>query len=132
MRRHAFNGEINSSLLACSMAVFRRKLNRLTRPAHIGRRFSKVLATTKDGRRNGGARGRHGDPQLDVPKVDVVFEVKRDGRAFGRLRVSKGGVEWMQKNDKKTAFHMSWERVDERFVQSDNKGQTHSKKGRKK
>lgn len=71
-------------------------------------------------------------PQLDVPKVDVVFKVRRNGGAFGRLRVSKGGVEWMQKNDKKTAFHMSWERVDERLVQLGTKGRTRSKKGRKK
>jgi len=68
-------------------------------------------------------------PRLDVPKVDVLFRVKRDGGAFGRLRVSKGGVEWMQKNDKKTAFHMSWEALDEKFVNFGTKGP--SKKGRK-
>lgn len=70
-------------------------------------------------------------PELDVPKVDVLFKVKRSEGAFERLRVSKGGVEWMQKNDKKTAFHMSWERVDERFVQFGRKGRTYSKKSRK-
>ena len=71
-------------------------------------------------------------PELDVPKVDVFFRVKRDGRAFGRLRISKGGVEWMQKNDKKKAFHMSWESVDEKFVGLGRKGRSRSKKGRKK
>jgi hypothetical protein len=64
--------------------------------------------------------------------VDVFFRVKRDGRAFGRLRISKGGVEWMQKNDKKKAFHMSWESVDEKFVELGRKGRSRSKKGRKK
>ncbi|MCI0723928.1 MAG: hypothetical protein L0338_33965 [Acidobacteria bacterium] len=71
-------------------------------------------------------------PELDVPKVDVFFRVKQDKGAFGRLRVSKGGVEWMQKNDKVWAYHMSWERLDEIFVAKGRKGRTRSKKGRKK
>jgi hypothetical protein len=30
--------------------------------------------------------------------------MKQNGRAFGRLRISKGGVEWMQKSDSRKAF----------------------------
>jgi hypothetical protein len=70
-------------------------------------------------------------PALDVPKVDVLFRVKQGRHAFGRLRISKGGVEWMQKNDKKRAYHMSWEKLDENFVAQGRKGRTRSKKGRK-
>jgi hypothetical protein len=69
-------------------------------------------------------------PALDVPKVDVLFRVKQNGRAFGRLRISKGGVEWMQKSDSRKAFHMSWERLDEKFVEHAVKGKTRSKKRR--
>ena len=69
-------------------------------------------------------------PAPDVPKVDVFFRVKQDGRAFGRLRISKGGVEWVQKNDSKKAFHMSSERLDEEFVEHGTKGKTRSKKRR--
>jgi len=69
-------------------------------------------------------------PALDVPKVDVLFRVKRGGHAFGRLRISKGGVEWMQKNDSKKAFHMGWERLDRNFVDYGKKGKTRSKKKR--
>ena len=69
-------------------------------------------------------------PALDVPKVDVFFRIKQDGRAFGRLRISKGGIEWMQRNDSKKAFHMSWERLDKNFVQNATKGKTRSKKKR--
>jgi hypothetical protein len=65
---------------------------------------------------------------IDVPKVDVFFRVKQEKRAFGRLRISKGGVEWMQKNDKRKAYHMSWERFDEVFYQNGRKGRTRSKK----
>lgn len=69
-------------------------------------------------------------PALDVPKVDVVFRIKQDGKAFGRLRISKGGVEWMQKSDSKKAFHMNWERLDEKFVKHGIKGKTRSRKRR--
>jgi hypothetical protein len=55
-------------------------------------------------------------PKLDVPKVDLFFEVKRDGRAFGRLRISKGGVEWMQKFDRKKAFRLNWEELDKKLA----------------
>jgi hypothetical protein len=71
-------------------------------------------------------------PALDVPKVDVFFRVKQGKHAFGRLRISKGGVEWMQKNDKKRAYHMNWERFDDIFVDEGRKGRTRSKKGRRK
>lgn len=69
-------------------------------------------------------------PALDVPKVDVLFRIKQDGHAFGRLRISKGGVEWMQKSDSKKAFHMSWERFDKNFEKHGTKGKTRSKKKR--
>ena len=48
---------------------------------------------------------------------------------FHRIRDT---TEWMQKNDKKKAFHMSWESVDEKFVELGRKGRSRSKKGRKK
>lgn len=69
-------------------------------------------------------------PALDVPKVDVLFRVKQDGHAFGRLRISKGGVEWMQRSDSKKAFHMSWERFNQAFSQNGTKGKTRSNKKR--
>jgi hypothetical protein len=70
-------------------------------------------------------------PTLDVSTVDVVFRVKQDGVAFGRLKVSKGGVEWMQRNDSKKAFHMSWEAVDKKFTAHVSPGKTRSRKKRK-
>ena len=70
-------------------------------------------------------------PTLDVSTVDVVFRVKRDGKAFGRLKVSKGGVEWMQKSDIKKAFHLSWEVVDKKFPTLVAPGKTRSRKKRK-
>ena len=71
-------------------------------------------------------------PDLDVSKVDIFFRVKRYGHAFGRLRISKGGVEWMQRGQKRRAYHLSWERLDKVFPENVKKGRSRSKKGRKK
>jgi hypothetical protein len=70
-------------------------------------------------------------PALDVSTVDVVFRVRRNGLAFGRLRISKGGVEWMQRSDYKKAFHMTWEDVDKKFTVHVQPGKTRSRKKRK-
>lgn len=69
-------------------------------------------------------------PALDVGKVDVVFTVRQDGQVHGRLKISKGGVEWMQRSDSKKAFHMSWNAFDRVFSQEGEKGPTRSGKRR--
>lgn len=65
-------------------------------------------------------------PPLEVGKVDVIFRVKRDGLAHGRLKVSRGGVEWMQRSDIKKAFHMDWNKFDQVFSAHGDKGRTRS------
>ena len=54
-------------------------------------------------------------PEHDVGKVDVVFTVRQDSQVYGRLKISRGGVEWMQRSDSKKAFHMTWNKFDEIF-----------------
>jgi len=67
-------------------------------------------------------------PALEVGKVDVVFTVHQDGQVHGRLKISRGGVEWMQRSDSKKAFHMSWAKFDRVFCQEADKGATRSGK----
>jgi hypothetical protein len=69
-------------------------------------------------------------PALEVGKVDVVFKVQRDRQVHGRLKVSKGGVEWMQRSDSKKAFHLSWDKLDRVFSKHGDKGTTRSGKRR--
>ena len=69
-------------------------------------------------------------PALEVGKVDVVFTVRRDGQIYGRLKISRGGVEWMQRSDSKKAFHMLWTKFDATFFKEGNKGSTRSGKRR--
>jgi hypothetical protein len=69
-------------------------------------------------------------PPLEVGKVDVIFDVRKDGQVHGRLKVSKGGVEWMQRSDSKKAFHMSWDKFDRLFSKEGDKGTTRSGKRR--
>jgi hypothetical protein len=43
-----------------------------------------------------------------VGNVDVEIPVKADGRALGRLRISKGGVDWTPARKQKP-YRMTWE-----------------------
>ncbi len=67
-------------------------------------------------------------PPLEVGKVDIVFNVRRDGQVHGRLKISKGGVEWMQRSDSKKAFHMPWDKFDRVFARQGDQGATRSGK----
>ena len=69
-------------------------------------------------------------PPLEVGKVDVIFNIRRDGQVHGRLKISKGGVVWMQRSDSKKAFHMSWDKLDKIFGRYGEKGTTRSGKRR--
>lgn len=67
-------------------------------------------------------------PPLEVGKVDIVFVARQDRQVQGRLKVSRGGVEWMQRSDSKKAFHMSWDKFDRIFCQEGDQGTTRSGK----
>jgi hypothetical protein len=64
--------------------------------------------------------------KFDVGNVDVVFRVRRDGRMFGRLKVSQGAVEWMPRGKKKYAREMGWATLDEIFRRHGHKTPTRS------
>jgi len=67
-------------------------------------------------------------PALEVGRADIVFTVRQDGQVHGRLKISKGGVEWMQRSDSKKAFHMSWNTFDRVLSEKGAKGPTRSGK----
>jgi len=51
-------------------------------------------------------------PERELGKADIEFRIKRDGAAFGRLRVSNGSLVWVPAN--KTYGHrLSWSRFNE-------------------
>ena len=78
-----------------------------------------------------GNMARHGieliAPPLDVGKVDVVFSVRRNRRAFGKLKVSQGRVEWMPAKKKDYAFEIGWADFDQLFEAEGKKVRTRSK-----
>ena len=51
-------------------------------------------------------------PGLDVGPADAEFIVYSDEDRFGRLKVSKGGVDWLPKDAKKP-YRMRWEVFDQ-------------------
>jgi hypothetical protein len=53
------------------------------------------------------------DHEIPIGKKDVVFPVDVDGKAFGRLRISQGGIDWMPTGNSKTHFAVGWEQAAE-------------------
>jgi len=48
------------------------------------------------------------DHEIPIGNVDVEFPVKTDGKAFGRLQVSKGGVDWMPARSHRSGYWLTW------------------------
>lgn len=46
-------------------------------------------------------------PERELGKSDIEFKIKKDGRAFGTLRVSKGSIVWFPK-DTSYGHKISW------------------------
>lgn len=46
-------------------------------------------------------------PKRSLGRADVEFAVKRDGKPFGRLKVSNGSLVWVQ-GSATYGFKMSW------------------------
>ncbi len=52
-------------------------------------------------------------PSHEVKNADVQFDIYTGSSILGRLKVSKGTIEWLPKNKSKGGRHLSWERFDE-------------------
>lgn len=57
------------------------------------------------------------EQEIPILNKNVVFPVDVDKKAFGRLRVSKGGVDWMPAGNSKKHHHLTWERAAELIKQ---------------
>ena len=55
------------------------------------------------------------DVSLGIPKpielgrVDIEVEVRSDGELLGKIRISKGAIDWMPPYKSKMAYSMDWE-----------------------
>jgi hypothetical protein len=45
---------------------------------------------------------------IPVGNVDVEMPIKRDGAPLGRIRVSRGGVDWMPSPKSKAGYTLIW------------------------
>lgn len=54
-------------------------------------------------------------PQRELGKADIEFEVKKNGKKFGTLKVSKGSLVWVQK-DSVYGYKMNWDKLDSVIV----------------
>lgn len=60
-------------------------------------------------------------PDRPVAHKDIVFSVKRSGKKYGRLKVSKGAVVWLPGN-KQHGFRLNWRQIDRLFQDLGKKG----------
>jgi hypothetical protein len=51
-------------------------------------------------------------PERELGKADAEFSVKRDGKAFGSLRISNGSIVWVPKN-KQYGYKLGWVKFSE-------------------
>lgn len=51
-------------------------------------------------------------PERMLGKADIEFKVRRNGKAFGRLRVSEGSLVWVPV-DKTYGYRLSWVTFDD-------------------
>jgi hypothetical protein len=50
-------------------------------------------------------------PERELGKADIEFKIKRDGQKVGTLKVSKGSVVWVPK-DNTYGYKMGWSQFD--------------------
>ena len=43
---------------------------------------------------------------IPVGNVDIEVTVRRNGRAFGKVKISKAAIDWMPANKSKTAYYL--------------------------
>lgn len=55
-------------------------------------------------------------PERELGKADIEFKIKKDGKVFGTMRVSKGSIVWFPK-DKSYGHKTDWGTFDE-FMQT--------------
>ena len=51
-------------------------------------------------------------PDRELGKADIEFKIKKAGKLFGTLRVSKGSIVWLPK-DKTYGHKIGWKKFDE-------------------
>jgi hypothetical protein len=54
-------------------------------------------------------------------RADIEFKIKRNGKAFGRLRVSEGSMVWVPAN-KSYGYRLGWTAFDDLAQEKGDKG----------
>jgi hypothetical protein len=45
---------------------------------------------------------------ISIGNKDIELPVKRDGKAFGRLRISTGSIDWVPAGKQKAGYWLDW------------------------
>lgn len=55
-------------------------------------------------------------PWREIGKADVEFQILKDSEIFGKIKISKGDIEWYSKNAKRP-YKISWTNFDKMIKQ---------------
>ena len=61
---------------------------------------------------------------IDIENVDATLSVWSDDSLLGRLRVSRGSVDWEPAHGRQTIYRVSWEKFAELMVDNGRKRKT--------
>jgi hypothetical protein len=50
--------------------------------------------------------------EIPIAGKDVEFYVSADSKAFGRVRISRGAIDWFPRYVQKGGYELSWEEFD--------------------
>ena len=56
-------------------------------------------------------------PKTQVVHTDVEFVIKKDSVLLGKLRISKGNIQWWPSGASKNGYRLSWSALADVFVQ---------------
>ena len=62
--------------------------------------------------------------RIDIENVDATLSVWSDDALLGRLRVSRGSVDWEPARGRQTSYRVSWEKFAELMVDHGRKRKT--------
>jgi len=55
-------------------------------------------------------------PKTTISKPDVEFAIKKNGVLLGKLKISKGNIQWWPSGASKNGYRLSWSTLGEVFL----------------
>lgn len=51
--------------------------------------------------------------EIPISNVDIELPIKMDGKPLGRIKISKGGIDWLRSPHSRTRYTVTWSELAE-------------------